>query len=97
MGADKLNEWIRLDGLASLIVSEERAAWIQRRYPASESGRPGILHTDARDRGSKRQIRKTDDDPADVEVSLPAWRVTSEFPGDESAEELEIAVGAAAD
>ena len=66
---EKLAAWKRLDdeGLAELIVSPERAAWLCRRYPESDSGRPGIIHSDPRDRGSKR-VRETDDDPVDVEV-----------------------------
>jgi hypothetical protein len=100
---EKLAAWKRLDdeGLAELIVSPERAAWICRRYPESDSGRPGIIHTDSRDRGNAPKIRKADvelDDPADLDVGVPSWRVTQEFPSDESAlGHVEIAVSAAAD
>jgi len=98
LGGNKVAVWRSSadEELSKLIVTEERAKWIQRRYPESDQGRPGILHTDSRDRGSKR-VRETDDDPADIEVGLPAWGTSQEFEGDEGEQEqTEIAIGVAA-
>ncbi len=39
--------------LAMLIVSEERARWIQERYPPTDSGRPGILHCEPQRKTSR--------------------------------------------
>ena len=39
--------------LAELIVTPERAAWIQERYPPTDSGRPGILHCEPQKKTSR--------------------------------------------
>lgn len=102
LGGDKLAAWKRLgdECLAELIVSPERAAWILRRYPPQEMGRPGIIHTDSHDRGSEAKIRKADADPEPTidERLAEAWRVTFEFEGKGNEnladEEIELAVAA---
>jgi hypothetical protein len=100
MGGDKVSEWKRIDGLASLIVTPERCAEIMRKQPESESrGRPGIIHSDPH--GSKR-VRETDDDPEPTydEQLTESWRVSfGGFEGqeDELADEEVEVVGVAAD
>jgi len=36
-------QMIRVEEMRKLIVTPERAAWIQRAYPFQDVGRPGIL------------------------------------------------------
>ena len=74
--------------LSELVVSPERAAWIQLRYPESDQGRPGILHTETQ-RSPKRPRR---DAPRPLplnepcpESEFPDWRHTHEFPGNQDA------------
>jgi len=74
--------------LAELVVTPERAAWIQERYPPSDQGRPGILHTEAQ-RGPKRPMRDAPrphplNEPS-PENEFPDWRHTHEFEGNEDA------------
>jgi hypothetical protein len=61
--------------LAKLIVSPARAEWILKRYPPSDQGRPGILHSDPR--GSKR-VRETDEiEPEDSAEEMEAVGVAA--------------------
>lgn len=46
--------------LAELVVSPERAAWIEARYPFSDVGRPGILYVEPK--GSKRRAKDAPDE-----------------------------------
>jgi hypothetical protein len=75
LSGTKLLEWGLLSraSLTSLIVSEERRAWILETYPPEETGRPGIIVVHARG----DELRKTDagrelsgNDFADDEVAL---------------------------
>jgi hypothetical protein len=73
--------------LAELVVTPERAAWILERYPPSDQGRPGILHTETQ-RGPKprrdapRPLPLNEPCPVN---EFPDWRRTHEFPGNEDA------------
>ena len=66
LAGKRLEEWRRLDleNLAPLIVSPERSAWIQERYPLSEMGQPGIIvdSSDSSSQGKRKVILDVDGD-----------------------------------
>jgi hypothetical protein len=86
MSVRTTEEWKRLadEAWGELIVGPERLQWILERYPPTEQGRPGIIHTTPR--GEKRK-RPQPDAPVELD-GKPEWRQTFEFSGDESALEL---------
>ena len=59
----KLYEWGLLSraSLATLIVSDERAAWILSTYPPEETGRPGIIVAQERKRVHKAEKQTRED------------------------------------
>jgi hypothetical protein len=62
----RLSDWGRLsqEAWATLIVNDERAAWILSRYPPEETGRPGIIVAQER-----KRVRKTEKQERDVDAS----------------------------
>jgi hypothetical protein len=87
MSVRTAEEWARLttEALSRLIVSDDRRDFILERYPPSDTGRPGVLHTTPR--GEKRHVREMDVDPP-VEADTPEWRKTFEFLGEQDTLEL---------
>jgi hypothetical protein len=69
----ELESW--LVGCSDLVVSPERAAWIQSIYPETDVGRPGILAIDSKTK--KQPVRNLDADEdtienAEIELAVAA-------------------------
>jgi hypothetical protein len=101
LSSEQAMAWRQLgDPLAALVVSPERAAWIEARYPYSDQGRPGIICPEER---THKEVRATDRDVpvlgtlGEIAGETGPWRTTREFLGNEDALVADDVLALAAD